>query len=103
MHSAVCHDDEEDPLGILGGLSCRKRSTDDSPPTLAPDVAWGVVAPAKVDCTTGDPREVIDVILRMSKEARDRVSSRQVSNVRTTKIAGTACDRLYSSQFVLSL
>lgn len=70
------HDDDEDPLGILGGASRGKLGATKS----RIGTAGMAVAPPTfgVDCERGDPCEIIDAILRRSKEVRNRVFTQQV-------------------------
>lgn len=89
---AGTHHDDEDPLGILGMSSGHDNRVDTyaavSPATVAaslgPEVPVRtsmVRAPTiRVDRERRDPCEAIDTILRSSKDVRDRISSRQVSN-----------------------
>ncbi len=76
-----CREDEQDPLGILGGAS----DFHDGALKHAGGSRHHFESPAEIvqgggDCGENrDPREVIDAILRSSRAIRDRVSSRQVS------------------------
>lgn len=96
---AGMHDDDErvDPLGILvGSSSGRDRRVDTyaaaSPAAAAAAVSLGpevrvrtpmTRAPTiRVDRERRDPCEAIDAILRSSRDVRDRISSRQVSDRR---------------------
>lgn len=86
-------EDDYDPLGILGGGRAGGAGTlihAGSPrngldercdiwTSRGPVVGRHMARPIEVDCGKRDPREVIDMILRNSKDIRHRVSSRQVS------------------------
>lgn len=88
-------DDERDPLGILGGPSSGHDHRVDTYTAASPSAAAAVAslgpevsmrspmvrAPTiRVDRERRDPCEAIDAILRSSKDVRDRISSRQVSD-----------------------
>lgn len=88
------HNDERDPLGILRGSSghdhripntyaeaaAAAASLGPEVPVRAPTLTLGV------DRAGRDTFEAIDAILRDSKDVRDRISSRQVSErIETSK------------------
>lgn len=88
-------DDERDPLGILRGSSSGHDHRVDTYAAASPAAAAAVAslgpevsvrslmvrAPTiRVDRERKDPCEAIDAILRSSKDVRDRISSRQVSD-----------------------
>lgn len=74
-----CRDDEQDPLGILGGASGIQNGALKRADLRHFEYPEEILRGGGGCGENRDPREVIDAILRSSRAIRDRVSSRQVS------------------------
>lgn len=97
MHDEDDDDERVDPLGILVGSSSGNDRRVDTYAAASPAAAAAVASTSigpelpvrtpmvraptiRVDRERRDPCEAIDAILRSSKDVRDRISSRQVSD-----------------------
>ncbi|CAN0032495.1 unnamed protein product, partial [Ectocarpus fasciculatus] len=79
------HDEEDDPLGLLRGTSAGIHDGVGMLAGSSPLLRSHTPVRAAVGCESGDPREVIDAILRSSKTIRDQVSSRQARTLDSYK------------------
>ncbi|CAB1119661.1 unnamed protein product [Ectocarpus sp. CCAP 1310/34] len=77
--------DEEDPLGLLRGTSADIHDGVEMLAGSSSLLRSHTPLREAVGCESGDPREVIDAMLRSSKTIRDQVSSRQARTLNSYK------------------